>query len=404
MWLPKTSRSTGKVYYYNIKTRETSWKKPPEHLIVQENKKSKNAQKKSEKKKKVQSSFMRRDPVDVPKCSNEEKVAKAYNEMTKNAKKVSRQNTKNIRAWNNLVKRSLIRQSIFPPGYFYGIKVLDLTCGRGGDMGKILQYEHVKRYRGIDISDDAVQEAIKRSALHNKYHAILDFACMDMNNTDAQFNYFNDLEKATTCGDRMYDPTYKILELNEPYDFMTKKCHTFSVINMQYSLHYFCKTKKQLTALIKKIAECLNTTGKWIGTLPCSDRIQDAVNGKYPVPPFCEIKPAKRWKGNGRFGDPYTFYLEDCVPCVEEYLCPKQILCDIAKKCGLHNVYFENAGIFLKDTVKKYKDDEWQDDIPYGFLDTVELKYYKQDVPIWKEDLDWQVTSLYNVFVFQKTL
>lgn len=402
MWLPKTSRSSGKVYYFNVKTRETSWKKPPDNLIIQENKKSKDVQKKSDKKsdkkKKVQSSFMRRDPVDDTKCSKEEKVAHAYNEMTNNAKKVSRRNTKNIRKWNNLVKRFLIKQSIFPPGWIHGVKVLDLTCGRGGDMGKILQYHHVKRYRGIDISDDAVQEAIKRSTFHNKHHAILDFACMDMNKTDAQFNYFNALEKATTCE----NPTYKILELNEPYDFLAKKCHTFSMINMQYSLHYFCKTKKQLTALIKKIAECLNTTGKWIGTLPCSDRIQEAVNGTYTLPSFCEIKPAKRWKGSGRFGDPYTFYLQDCVPCVEEYLCPKQILCDIAKKCGLRNVYFENAGIFLKHTVNKYKD-EWED-IPDNILDTVECKHYKEDVSFWKEDLEWQVTSLYNVFVFEKIL
>lgn len=390
MWLPKTSRSSGKVYYFNVKTKETTWKKPPDDLIFTEKKKTLNhdKQKKLQSKPSVQSSFMRREIMtnDV-KISDEERVAKAYNDMTKNAKKVTRNLSKNIRNRNNWIKRFLIKQNIFPPGWIHGIKVLDLTCGRGGDMGKILQHSHVKQYRGIDISDNAIQEAIRRSSTHNKHNAILDFACMDMNETDAEFNYFNALEKEITC----QDPTYKILELNEPYDFMTRKCHTYSMINMQYSLHYFCKTKKQLTTLLKKIAKCLNTTGKWIGTLPCSNKIQEAVKGSYALPTICKIMPAKRWKGNGRFGDPYTFYLQDCVPSVEEYLCPKKTLCDIAKKCGLRNVYFENASTYLQRTINKYKD-EWED-IPVNILDT-----------LGEKDVDWQVTSLYSVFVFEKII
>ena len=249
---------------------------------------------------------------------------------------------------------------------------------------KILQYKCVKRYRGIDVSDGAVREAINRSSVHNKHGTILDFFVADVLQPDITWNEFSALERDATPN----DPVYPVLNLNEltPWN----KHHHFSLINTQYALHYMCKTKKNLMAFLKRVADSLDPGpfGTWIGTVPSAVHVQNAINGTYSLPSTCTITPSKRWKGNGRLGDPYLFYLEGCVPRVEEFLLPKEMFIDLASKCGLENVLYQNAGDYLiEQTEKRIRDGS--------------SNHSRKDYEHSKTSLEWQVTSLYDVFMFR---
>ena len=341
-WIPKKSRSTGKTYYYNTETKKTSWVKPKEK----------------------KQPFMCRETVHEEK---KEAVANAYSDMTQNAKAVSRKRTKKIRTYNNVIKREVIRFCI--GGSMIKIKVLDLCCGRGGDLGKILSHPTVRRYRGVDISDEAVIEAIRRVKQYNQYAAIVDFECMDAVKED--WATFNPLERDIGTMSRHLHDTRM---LNEPYDASK---HTFSFINCQYAFHYFCKTKETAKTMLKKIHDSMAVgPSSLCVTLPNSQRIQDAIRGMYKLPTYCKITPSKTWKGKGEFGDPYMFYLEDCVPGVEEYLVPKDTFIELASSCGLKNTFYQNAGAFLETR------DECNVDI--------------------EKNLDWNVTCLYDIYIFLK--
>ena len=129
--------------------------------------------------------------------------------------------------------------------------------------------------------------------------------------------------------------------------------------------------------MLKKIHDSL-TVGPacFCMTVPNSERIQEAISGMYKLPEYCKITPGNSWKGNNTFGDPYIFYLEDCVPSVEEYLMPKTEIMALADECGLINTFYQNAGAFL----------ETRDEC---------------NITIDK-NLDWNVTCLYDIYIFAK--
>ena len=339
-WIPKKSRSTGKVYFYNTETKKTSWTKPKEE----------------------RKPFLVREKA----AGEREVVADAYSNMTQNAKVVSRKRTKKIRTYNNVIKREAIRFCI--GGCMVKKKVLDLCCGRGGDLGKILSHPTVRRYRGVDISDEAVVEAIRRVEQYNQYAAIVDFECMDAVKED--WTSFSPIERGLDITKYVYDTRM----LNEPYNASK---HTFSFINCQYAFHYFCKTKELAKQMLTKIHDSMSMGPSCIClTIPNGQRIQDAIIGNYKLPTYCKITPSETWKGKGEFGDPYKFYLEDCVPGVEEYLVPKDTLIELASSCGLKNTFYQNAGLFL----------ETRDECNVNI----------------EKNLDWNVTCLYDIYVFAK--
>lgn len=365
MWVPKTSRSTGKTYYYNTETKKTTWIKPEELSSPTTNNDRKEAVK------------------------NEKRVASAYSKVAEGAGKEARANTKKIRKWNNLIKRHMINNNI-PP--MQDIKVLDLCCGRGGDMGKLLQHSNVKKYRGIDISDGAIKEAIKRSEVHNKHGTWMDFLVLDVANSTAESWTGYNAHEAQSW---VEDPVYSITLLNEQYD---ATAHHFSLINMQYALHYMCKTKKSARDFLKRVCFSLDhgPFGAFIGTVPSSERIRQAVRGDYKLPEYCKVTPGKRWKGNNRFGDPYNFYLEGGVLDLEEYLVPKEQFIALAKECGLKIRLYMNAGAYLELETSRRID---------GYYSANTTGSTKQDClrKNEQEELDWNVTSLYDVFMFTKS-
>ena len=266
-WVPKTSRSTGKTYYFNTETKKTTWKRPPG---VGDKHKTK-----GEKKTPAKPAIVRRLDDDDDDVVTTSSIAEGYGKVAQRTG--NRKSTKDVRAWNNKVKRLLLER-YRPSGL--ACKVLDLACGRGGDMGKILHDSRVRRYRGVDVSEGAIQEAIRRTKVHNRHGALIDFLvgdaraidwCGRCEVTDAGSPY-----KEWTGVDTAW-------RLNEAFD---DDGHRFDLINMQYALHYVCQSRASTLAFLKKVCAALAGNGVWVGTVPCAARVRDAVEGglRFPKP------------------------------------------------------------------------------------------------------------------------
>ena len=328
-WVPKTSRSTGKTYYFNTETKKTTWKRPPG---VGDKHKTK-----GEKKTPAKPAIVRRLDDDDDDVVTTSSIAEGYGKVAKQTG--NRKSTKDVRAWNNKVKRLLLER-YRPSGL--ACKVLDLACGRGGDMGKILHDSRVRRYRGVDVSEGAIQEAIRRTKVHNRHGALIDFLvgdaraidwCGRCEVTDAGSPY-----KEWTGVDTAW-------RLNEAFD---DDGHRFDLINMQYALHYMCQSRASTLAFLKKVCAALAGNGVWVGTVPCAARVRDAVEGRLALPKTCRITPSsKGWERGTCLGEAYTFFLEGCVPGLEEHLVPEDDLVALASEVGLEKILVQNAAEFV---------------------------------------------------------
>ena len=325
-WVPKTSRSTGKTYYFNTETKETTWKRPS-GVVVSDKKKTK---------KKVTASAIVRRLDDDDDGTATMSIAEGYGKVARDAG--DRNGTRQVRAWNNKVKRLLLER-YRPSGMAY--KVLDLACGRGGDMGKILHDSRVRRYRGVDVSDGAVQEAIRRTKVHNRHGALVDFLVGDARAIDwcsrCEVTDVGSPYKAWTGVDTAW-------RLNEAFD---DDGHRFDLINMQYALHYMCQSRASALAFLKKIYAALVVNGVWVGTVPCADRVREAVNKRLALPKTCRITPTDTWKNGTCLGEAYTFFLEGCVPSLKEHVVPRADLVAWAGEAGLETVLVQNAAEFV---------------------------------------------------------
>ena len=312
-WVPKKSRTSGKTYYFHTETKKTTWKRPADLPLV------------------------RRLDDDDERDGENAKIAAGY-ALAATVPESARAATKEARAWNNKVKRLLLER-YHPPGLAW--KVLDLACGRGGDMGKILRNPSVRRYRGVDVSDEAVQEAVRRTQVHNRHGARLDFLVGDMRT----------LDWCALCDVADAGSPYKEWtgvadgwRLGEPYD---APGHRYGLINMQYALHYACATREGALAFLKKVHGALADDGLWVGTVPCADRVRRAAKGAYPLPATCRVEPChESWAGR-RLGEAYRFFLEGCVPGLKEFLVPGADLDALALEAGLSPVLRQNAAEFV---------------------------------------------------------
>jgi ubiquinone/menaquinone biosynthesis C-methylase UbiE len=155
------------------------------------------------------------------------------------------------------------------------IVVLDLCCGRGGDLHKWKEAVHRRRLRllyiGVDVSQDSVDECGRRAGEES----------MQMN-------------VVLTCGDALEAVT-------------TMDESSAHIISMQYAIHYFCNTYERIHALSKHISRVMHPDGAFIGTYMVSDAIKrsDAVTFSTPHERSWATTDAKLRLAP--WGAPYTY-------------------------------------------------------------------------------------------------
>ncbi|KAM0673137.1 mRNA cap guanine-N7 methyltransferase [Gurleya vavrai] len=281
--------------------------------------------------------------------SNYDDVAKHYNEhksIDKNIRKQSK--IIHIRNMHNFIKSILIIK------YIKNKKsVLDLGCGKGGDLKKYTNHK-IDFYFGIDIAEKSVEEAKKRYlTMQNIFKA--DFLAQD-----AYGQIFN---------------------LNRKFDF----------ISSQFSLHYAFQSEESFKTSIINISQHLEKDGYFVATIPniytLMRRYKNHGNN-FGNDYYC-VRFDKSYNEiieNGcKFGISYDFSLAEAINDCKEYLVPYSFLIEAFKEKGIELVEHKPLLDFYNENAKENL--ELHDRLIVKRLDNDELK----------------VTELYSVIVFKKT-
>ena len=188
--------------------------------------------------------------------------------------------------------------------------ILDLGCGKGGDLGKFLVLRP-KRLIGIDGSAQCVDEARTRYATlvaSGKGHFQADFICMDL------------------C--------HEALEL--PVDEMS-----VDVVFSGFFMQYAAETFKGLKRCLEQIYKCLKPGGVFVCTVPDGDRILPLLRAKQRENDIARfghfvIVPCEATTygdDEPSCGQPYRFALAEDQGCTE-YIIQTMLFTQLLASCG----------------------------------------------------------------------
>lgn len=185
-----------------------------------------------------------------------------------------------MRAYHNKVKGQLIQDAMKLCKKTQDIKVLDLACGRGGDMFK-WDRSSVGLYVGVDVNqaflDEAKERATKLLHIRPKFYQC-DLETQSFHLTDYVAH------KHSTSDESLSVPTeidWSLLdeEFQDPasVDMTVDPHEPFDIVSLQFCLHYFFKNKDTFNTLFKTIDYSLSTNGIVIITTLDGNAIYDHI-------------------------------------------------------------------------------------------------------------------------------
>ncbi|KAJ3452773.1 mRNA cap guanine-n7 methyltransferase [Anaeramoeba flamelloides] len=265
-----------------------------------------------------------------------------------------------LRSLNNWIKSVLLDQYLEDQG-----SVLDLCCGKGGDLQK---------YRSLKIGSLVA----------------VDFAAKSIENAVSRYNTMNPQFNAKFgVGDCFERGLLSFLEDGVCFD----------LVSCQFSLHYACDTQERLESLFENASCRLKRGGYFIATIPDADLIVQKLkeiegwkfgNNKYQIEFMKNDKIPNDKSFFPSFGTKYKFKLDEAVFDLPESLIHTPTLTKVARKYGFKPILEKNFhDIFNKfRKVKKYQE----------LFKRLKCLNQKGGV----DDDDWEIMGLYLGVAFKK--
>ena len=235
-----------------------------------------------------------------------------------------------IREIHNSIKNDIINDAYSHIPYTLNIlptSVLDLACGRGGDMHKFY-HANFKKVICVDNHIPSLEIAKKRY--------------MDCyNNKSFKLEFI------------LHDLKMSVLNIQEPVD----------VIVMNFALNYFFESENTLKMLLKTVSMCLKDGGYFIGIALDGAKVKQSV----PNNEIYTIIPENSFNGNGPYNCAYRFFFNNKNENNDyfafrgdmiEYLVSLEELDSVAKTFDLERVYHTylntDVPVLQMDVVFKY--------------------------------------------------
>lgn len=214
--------------------------------------------------------------------SGAEQVAEHYNAVPERGRewRSTESKIKGLRSLNNWIKSTLIQKFSRPDGGSIGqagMTVLDMACGKGGDLGKWEKAPIVPGlYVGCDIADVSVEQARQRYGesmrrgqgrgrgrgppMKAEFHVI-----------DAFGRSMGEIPIVRQVGfDPNAGPGGGVIQGRMGGG-------GFDVVSMMFALHYSFESERLARGMLKNVAGALKKGGRFIGVMPNSDVISGMV-------------------------------------------------------------------------------------------------------------------------------
>lgn len=281
------------------------------------------------------------------------------------------------RNMNNFIKSCLLGHYLSP-----NCSVLDIACGKGGDMAKF-RAGRIAHYVGVDIAKASVEHAIDR------YNA----EQVDYQRKDSKPYPFT---ARFLAGDCFATDLASHLPIGLHFD----------VVSCQFAIHYAFESEMRARQALRNMASRLQPGGHLVGTTVDSDVLlaklrashASATPGQFGNKHF-RVMFDPEFVGEGKvesalkrnpFGLRYMFTLDSAVENVPEWLVPKAVLVSLAEAEGLQLVRWANFHDFFEEESGP------QMDLLHR------MRVFQAESDFRHTEAEWEVSYLYTVFAFQK--
>lgn len=209
----------------------------------------------------------------------------------------------------------------------YPVCVLDLGCGKGGDLLK-WQKGKIHHLIGADIAEISIKQ------------------CRD--------RYEMTLKKNRTGG---FTSEFIVADCTKERikTLFENPGRRVDLVSCQFAFHYCFESLNQAETMLRNVSENLRKGGYFVVTLPnayeimsrmtCSDG-NSIGNEVYRI-----VFPEDRSETPPLFGDCYNFFLEGAVDC-PEFLVHPPTLEKLAKKWGLEQLWSRDFATVFNDALK----------------------------------------------------
>lgn len=346
-----------------------------------------------------------------------------------------------LRDFHNYIKTKLIGGvcSTFKKA----IKVLDLSCGRGGDIKKILSKEtNISFLLGIDISSN-IDEACKRFYFNkNKKKTkavfirgdtsknIRSLECSTIEGFESEDRDSQDKLHSETMINIMFGEKGSLSKskIPKPYQPIFKKYEGiankgFDIVSSQFSMHYYFKTKETYEGFVQNLVENVSKGGFFIGTCYDGQRIFSIpeksiqmndnfgnliykIQKKYTIDDFTYDKDDI----SNMFGNEIEVYMDSIGKDIIEYIVNFDFFVDDMKKNGFTLVNprmkMKYSNIFKKEYFTNGLGDFGKliDNIPeLSQKDPTLQNFYGDSLTLPDNESLITLSSFNNYFIFQKS-
>jgi len=213
-------------------------------------------------------------------------------------------------------------------------KVLDMGCGKGGDMMKWAK-ARIRELVAVDIAAVSVDQAEDRWQTMRSPKFQASFAALDCYNDSLSQGFH----------DRPY-----VLE------------HPFDVVSMQFCMHYAFESEEKARQMLDNVSRWMRPGGVFLGTIPNAEQLMYVhLISSYPKDHFLilwfEGRDSLEESDDLTFGNPiynirfetqthpslyghkYWFYLQDAVEDVPEYVVHWDNFVNLASEYDLYPAY-----------------------------------------------------------------
>ncbi|GAA5938271.1 hypothetical protein JCM3775_002933 [Rhodotorula graminis] len=232
-----------------------------------------------------------------------------------------------LKNFNNWIKSVLIakfgrREGDTTPR----IRVLDLGCGKGGDLHKWTR-AGTEEYVGIDIAAVSIAQAQQRYDTMRGQRFPARFFTLDC--------FENPIEEVL--------PPHAV-------------ARPFDIVSMQFCMHYAFETEAKVRMMLANVARYLKPGGVFVGTIPDSKNLfehlsdpPDPVNNPlvFGNAVYSVKFDEREWPSP--YGHRYTFFLQDAVEEVPEYVVYWDNFVSVAAEYGLSPVYCADFSSIFAD-------------------------------------------------------